>query len=254
MAKHTEAGVVFYTSELLDRAGIKHGFFTRLGGISTGQFESLNFKNRIGDKPQHVAENRRRACESIGVDATRLVFLNDLAHGNSVLNIEKPHEEFNNHDGLITAVKGISLSLSVADCMPILLADIKHQAVAIVHAGWRGLVAGIIETAVNDMVKLGVRFSDIIAAVGPSNGPDTYEFGEDYLPQIQAVFPADLIVHMKGGKIFVDLWKASQIKLQNCGISKIDLLGINNFTNADEFYSYRRDDKNTGRNGTVICL
>jgi YfiH family protein len=160
-----------------DAPKLAHGFLGRVGGVSTGPFESLNLAYWVGDDNAHVDENWRRLREVIGeVPIARC----NQVHGNSVrIVIRENLEERPEGDGMVTAERGILLAVASADCVPILMTDVRGEIVGAIHAGWRGIIAGIAEQGVRAMERLGARPHEIRAALGPSIGQCCFEVDED---------------------------------------------------------------------------
>lgn len=256
MPKHESGEVTYYTSALLDRFGIKHGWFTRSGGFSPKPYESLNFSLNNGDTSVNVNKNRTLACSALGLNAGNLIFASKLGHSNKVLQATAKlyGQEVNGYDAVISTLPDVPVGLSIADCTSIFIADTAGTAVSVVHVGWRGLVAGVIQHTVNEITKLGVRYSDLVAGIGPANQVQTYEFSEADLAPIIRVFPSKQIINQVSSKWYVDIPKGCEIKLQDCGISKIDNLRINSFLKPNEFYSFRNEKPATGRNGAIVSL
>lgn len=254
--KHKKDGLVYHTSDLLDRFQVVHGWFTRVGGVSKAPYDSLNVKYKIGDKDADVTQNRKLACRALGVNADKLYFANDLAHSNKIYlpELNNKAKDVSGYDAMLLSHPGQVAALSVADCIPLFLADINKQVVMVVHVGWRGLLEGIVEHSINAMAYEGVRFGDILAAIGPSNRVETYEFSHQDLEPIQRVFSGNQIIREKSNKWYVDVVKGCKLKLQGCGVSKIDDCGINNSLNLKEFYSYRAERPQTGRFGAFIAM
>ncbi len=255
MARQIRGGIVYYTSDLLDQPAIRHGFFSRLGGVSPTPFDSLNVKRDLGDPVTNVLENRKRICHSLDLDSRQLVFAY-LAHDNKVLLVDNAMagREMNGFDALITTVRNLPISLSTADCVPIILADTPRQIVAIVHASWRSIIAGVISQTIKQIQALGINPSDIVAALGPAIAVENYEVKADVIEVVKHKLPFyDQVLAQKGSKTFFDLRKASDFQLREAGIKQIDHLVIDTFTRTDEFYSYRKAGR-TGRFATVASL
>lgn len=250
MERHESHGLAYYTSELLDKAGIAHGFFTRLGGESPKPFATLNVHRGIGDSDGIVYENRRRICKTLGFDSGRLVFANELGHDARVKLVDQNHagKDLDSFDALITKTKKLPIALSVADCVPIIIADKQGSEVAVVHVSWRSLVAGIIENTVN---QLEANSGDLVAALGPAIGPDSYEVKQDFIEAVSPKF-SKLVIE-RAAKHFFDLPAAAENELKQLGIQQIDNLGINTYTHTNEFYSYRKEGK-TGRFAAIAAL
>lgn len=232
----------FLTSPLLSTP---HAFFTRKGGISPAPFASLNFGGSE-DAPENIAENRRRALTSVGMDPEKVARLNQV-HGNDVLRA-KPGSQTG--DALVTNEKGLPLAIGAADCYPILFHDPVHHVIGAAHAGWRGTLARIAKNTIEEMVKLGATKGNIRAAIGPGICRDNYEVSEEVIAQfMNAGFPESI----HSGR-HLDLLAANTFVLQESGLLPQHTWALNRCTTEDDFFSYRRDNGKTGRMWAVIML
>jgi YfiH family protein len=215
------------------------GFTTRAGGVSEGPFESLNLSTRGGDDPARVAENRRRACEALGLDATRLAS-NRQRHSPAVLRAVAGAVG-RDGDALWTDEPGVPLLAMSADCIPIAIARTGgRRALAVVHAGWRGLAAGVVERAVAALGR-----GKTAAVIGPAIGPCCYEVG----PEVSERFDADLT---RGGVL--DLWDAGERALLRAGVERVDRLDLCTCCNEELFFSHRRQGEERGVQGVIGAL
>jgi YfiH family protein len=230
-------------------AGIVVAFTSRRGGISTGPFASLNLGFTTGDERAAVVENRRRLCAAVGADPARTV-QNHQVHGNVVRIAEPllggyldPQGELPQADALITRELELALVALSADCVPIAIAALDGSAIAVVHAGWKGLVAGVIEETV---AALGA--GAYAAAVGPCAGPLAYEVGEEVAVQLRERFGERAAT---GGT--ADLAAPAGTALMQAGLSPnaIEIAGLCTISDAGSFFSYRRDGATTGRQGVI---
>lgn len=229
--------------------GIVAAFTSRRGGVSEGPFASLNLGFTTGDDHAAVMENRRRLCAAVGADPARTV-QNHQVHGNVVHVAEPlvggyldPEGDLPQADALITRELELALVALSADCVPIVIAALDGSAIAVVHAGWKGLVAGVVEEAV---AALGP--GAYAAAVGPCAGPLAYEVGEDVAAPLRERFGERVAT---GGT--ADLAAAAGTALMQAGLSPdaIEIAGLCTITDADTFFSYRRDGATTGRQGVI---
>jgi YfiH family protein len=219
--------------------GYAVGFTTRAGGVSEGPFASLNLSTRGGDDPARVAENRRRACEALGLDAGRLAS-NRQRHSPSVLRAEAGVVG-RDGDALWTDEPGVPLLAMSADCLPIAIARTRgRRALAVVHAGWRGLAAGVVEKAV---AALGGGPAD--AVIGPAIGPCCYEVG----PEVAERFDADLT-----SDGVLDLWSAAERALLRAGVERVDRLDLCTCCDEERFFSHRRQGPTRGVQGVIGAL
>ena len=219
---------------------------TRAGGVSSGEFESLNLSARVGDDPQRVARNRALLRECLPAQPAWV----KQVHGTVVIDAAEATPE-SEADAMVTRAAGVVCAVLTADCLPVLVADRAGKTVGIAHAGWRGLAAGIIENVVRAM---GVPASDLVAYLGPGIGPHRYEVGENVRqafvrtsPEAEAAFESG-----QGGKYHADLAKLARQRLSAAGIGEVH--GANLCTASDKrFFSFRRD-RVTGRMASLIWL
>lgn len=214
-------------------------FSTRRGGVSDGAFESLNLGLRTEDEPQHVEENRRRLCEAVGAEPERLA-MNRQVHAATV-NRAEPGIRGNEGDGLWSDEPGLPMLKLTADCLPIALARKNGRpALALLHAGRLGLLAGIVDAGV---AALG---SSVAAVVGPGIGPCCYEVGTDIAEEYRQRFGPEAV---KGRNL--DLWTVSERALRAAGVDSVERLDLCTACDPDRFFSHRRDRGRTGRQGVI---
>jgi polyphenol oxidase len=214
-------------------------FSTRLGGVSEGSYESLNLGRLTRDEPGNVDENRRRLCETVGVEPERLA-LNRQVHAATV-NRAAAGERSKDGDGLWTDAPDLPMLAFSADCLPIALARLNGTAgLALLHAGRLGLLEGIVQAGV---AALRGR---IAAIVGPAIGPCCYEVGEEIAAAYRARFGPDVL---QGRNL--DLWTAAERVLREAGVDAVERLDVCTACNADRFFSHRRDGPVTGRQGVI---
>lgn len=217
-----------------ERPGYVVSFTTRVGGVSAGAFESLNLTVATGDDPRRVEENRRRACAAVALDADRLSF-NRQVHSTTV---HEAGERGREGDGLWTSEPGRPMLAFAADCLPIAIAKTDgKRALAVLHAGWRGLAAGIVGAGVD---ALGA--GSLSGIVGPSIGPCCYDVGDD----VSALFDADLTVDGK-----LDLWSAAERALRRAGVASVERVDLCTRCHPELFFSYRRDGAVFGAQGVL---
>lgn len=239
--------------------GIKHGFFTKNGGVSTGTYDSLNCAPSSEDKLDNVIENRWRTLIALGLQETTLFGLHQI-HSTKVYTITKnTKEDFQQGDGLVTNQSGISLSVLGADCAPVLFADRNAGVIGAAHAGWKGAVTGMIEAMTEKMCELGAQRKNIHACIGPTIHQDSYEVREDFIKELNrfSAFETGQFLKEKSGKYYFDL---PSYLLEQCKRSDIngESLNLDTYQLADEFFSFRRnthqDIKDYGRQASVIGL
>ena len=214
-------------------------FSTRLGGVSEGAFASLNLGLLTGDEPALVEENRRRLCGEIGADPARLA-LSRQVHGAEV-HRARPGRGTPG-DALFTEQRGLPMLRLTADCLPIAVAcsNGHRPALALVHAGWRGLLGGVVEKAV---AAVGGR---AVAIVGPGIGPCCYEVGDEVAMPFRKRYGGSVL---RGRSL--DLPAAAEGALRSAGCASVERLDICTSCDADLFFSHRRDGERTGRQGVI---
>jgi YfiH family protein len=225
-------------------------FSTRRGGISEGPFASLNLGVRTDDDPARVVENRTRLCDAVGADADGATMAWQR-HGAVVARAEPrgivtPGTVYEHCDGLWSDAPGRAMLLLTADCLPIALvrADERPPAVAILHAGWRGLLAGIAATGVRALGGHGVA-----AAIGPGIGPCCYEVGEEVATPFREAFGDDVV---QEGRL--DLWTSAERALRAAGVGRVDRYDLCTSCDPGRFFSHRRDQGHTGRQGVIAYV
>ena len=224
--------------------GYKIAFTTRVGGVSEGPFASLNLGRKSGDDVERADENRRIACAAIGADVTRLA-LNYQVHSDRVLKAA-PGARGEHADGLWTDEPDLPILAMSADCLPIAIvrAETDEPAVAVLHAGWRGLLAGIVAS--------GARALDhgaLTAAVGPAIGPCCYEVGEEVAAAFRERFGDDVV---RDGRL--DLWTSAERALRAAGVEHVHRVDRCTACEPDTFFSHRRDAGRTGRQGVIAYV
>jgi len=235
-------------ARLFTQAGIRHGFSTRLGGVSGGSYAAMNLARNVGDDPAAVAENHRRFAATVGYEPERL-FESSQVHGARALRVDGAATlatRAEEADALVTSTPGDAVAVRVADCVPVLLAAPGHGVVAAVHAGWRGVTQRVIAAAVEAM---GVGGDGLIAAVGPCIGPCCFEVGDEVAAEIAGASSAAVVVRPGpgGGRPRVDLRAAVAGQLQGIGARAVEHVGGCTRCEGGRFHSYRRDGKASGR-------
>jgi YfiH family protein len=221
--------------------GYEVAFTTRLGGVSEGPFASLNLGRKSGDDVERVDENRRIACEAIGADLERLA-LNFQVHSDRVLQAARGVRG-GRADGLWTDEPGLPILAMSADCLPIAIARLgsDEPAVAVLHAGWRGLLAGIAEAGAR-----AIRGSTLAAAIGPGIGPCCYAVGEEVAAPFRKRFGEDVV---RDGRL--DLWTSAERALRAAGVGQVERFDRCTACEPETFFSHRRDAGRTGRQGVI---
>lgn len=258
--KSSDTGVVYYISPVLSRAGVPHAFSTRIGGVSTGPFDSLNLGNpaptQLQDEKQRIQENYRRLEQAIGLRGKTRCWVHQV-HGPDVVFVRRDHEFASGAraDALVGDDPDRTLSIRSADCVPILISTAEGEAVAAVHAGWRGVIANTVGCAVRELRRTS-NSNHLLAAVGPCIGFDAFEVGAEVLAEFNRVFPDETPIRPgANGKGFVDLRAAIRTQLIEAGLveTDIDMTDCCTVHNADEFFSHRRDNGITGRMAALIA-
>ena len=227
---------------LADVPGVRHAFFTRRGGVSTGLYESLNVGVGSKDGPEKVAENRARAAAVFGIELPRLLTCYQ-AHSAIAVTADRPWGERPEADAVVTRTPRLACGALAADCAPVLLADPEAKVVGAAHAGWRGALGGVVEAAVGAMQRLGAEPERMVAAVGPCIGPDSYEVGLEFEAQFRAKL-ADSARFFRPGarpdKRLFDLPGFVLSRLHAAGVGRAEWIGRDTFAEPDLFFSNRR--------------
>ena len=243
-------------------ARIRHGFFTRSGGVSQGVYASLNGGVGSNDAPDKVAENRARMAATLGVAPDRLLTAYQI-HSPDVVVADQPwtRDSRPRADAIVTRTRALAIGISTADCGPLLLADAEAGVIGAAHAGWRGALTGVIEAAIAAMEQLGAERSRIAAALGPTIRQPNYEVGPEFVARFLAAdadnarffAPSD-----RAGHAMFDLAGYIADRLQRAGIGKFEDLGLCTYAEPARFFSYRRTTKlgeaDYGRHINAIAL
>ena len=262
-------GVTYLTFPLLERAGLIHGFTTRLGGVSTGDCASMNLSFTRGDREEDVRENYKRIGQALGIDMSKAV-LSHQVHKTEIFvagkedqgrGVDPSQERLFEIDGLMTKEEGIPLVTFFADCVPLLFYDPKKKVIASSHSGWRGTVEKIGAKTVKKMEQeFGCKPEDILAVIGPSICQDFYEVSEDVAKEFEKVFTREeyeeMILDKKNGKYQLDLWKANEYILLGSGIRKEHLAVTDLCTccNPEFLFSHRASHGRRGNLSAILCL
>ena len=242
--------------------GIRHRFFTRKGGVSKGQFASLNCGFSAGDELARVTENRARVCAKLSNHSKILLTTAQQVHGTDTATVSgawegNPLEA----DALVTATPGIALGVLTADCAPVLLADPYAGVIGGAHAGWRGALAGVTGAAVQAMVDLGADPGRMIAAIGPCISQESYEIGPEFPTPFLAEDPDNRRFFTRpgeDGRQWFDLGSYVTMRLKVDGVGAVESIGLDTCADDTRFFSYRRSvqagGSNVGRQVSVIVL
>jgi YfiH family protein len=249
-------------SPLANCGGLRHGFFTRQGGVSGGIYGTLNCGLGSRDGADNVAENRARVAEVLGVASDRLLTLYQV-HGAKAVIVETPWADGKapEADAIVTRTPGLALGALTADCAPVLFCDASARVIGAAHAGWRGALSGIVEATVAAMEELGAKRERISAAIGPAISQGAYEVGADYRQSFLAEEPgseAFFMMDESSGEPHFDLAGYVAERLGRAGVSAVADLGLCTYCDESRFYSYRRSqhhgEDDYGRQISAIVL
>lgn len=241
---------------------IRHGFFGREGGVSDGIYASLNVGAGSEDKPEHVAENKRRVAEEMGVLPSHLLTLYQV-HSDRVLIVDASFTgERPQADGMVTALSGLVLGILTADCAPILFADEQAKVIGACHAGWKGAIANIPLRTIEAMEQLGARRAHIVAVIGPCIQQSSYEvdagFYQKFLDQSQENKQFFIPSAKESQKYHFDLPSYAKNALLGCGLKEANVLAKDTCFLENSYFSYRRKtlrgEPDYGRQISAIAL
>ena len=245
------------TSENL--SPLRHGFFTRKGGASSGVFAGLNCGEGSSDQSEIVAINRFRVAEAMHVTPEHLITVYQT-HSTDVVQVDTPLTERPYADAIVTKTPGLALAILTADCQPVLFADPEAGVIGAAHAGWRGALDGILEATVDGMEALGADRARISATIGPSISQAAYEVGPEFLERFMDEDPANsrFFVNGEDGKYQFDLTGIGLERLRRAEIGDAQWIRHCTYSDPDRFFSYRRTthngDADYGRLISVIRL
>ncbi len=256
-------GVVTYRSALLAAHGFAHAFSTRIGGVSAAPFDSMNLgvaqAPGEADPDANIAENAARLMRAIGAGDRRMVRVRQV-HGAAV-HACRGHEAFGatvaEADAVVSVHRDCAPCVRTADCVPVLVACARTGAVAAVHAGWRGIVAGVVGQAVAALSRATGRGDGLVAAIGPCAGRDRYEVGPEVAAEFASAVGRGFVLPPGGArrKEHIDCFGAVRAQLVAAGIAPdlVDGEELCTIAGARDFFSYRRDGARGGRLGAVIA-
>ena len=231
------------TSESISQ--VRHGFFTRKGGVSSGIYRGLNCGKGSSDLTENVAVNRNLVAQAMNVEAKNLVTV-DQIHSSNVVAVDSPFENSPQADGMVTIKPGLALAVLTADCLPVLFADMSAGVIGAAHAGWRGALDGVLEATVTTMENQGANIRNIHAAIGPGISQAAYEVGFEFLDRFLDASPDyhQYFVNGESGRYLFDLPAFAIGRLGNVGIGEVEWIRHCTYGDADRFYSYRRATHN----------
>lgn len=223
---------------------LRHGFFTRRGGASSGIFAGLNCGPGSSDQSDTVRMNRARVAEAMQVDPDALMTVHQV-HSPDVATLVAPWPEGLPHpkaDAMVTGQPGLALAILTADCQPVLFADTQAQVIGAAHAGWRGALSGVLENTIAAMEALGAERARIRAVIGPCISQAAYEVGQEFLEVFLDEDPAyaRFFINGAGEKYQFDLVGFGLHRLRESGISEARWIGECTYSDPARFYSYRR--------------
>ena len=231
-------------SKPLELASVRHAFFTREGGVSTGVYASLNGGIGSADDPKNVAENRRRMAAALHVADGHLVSCYQIHSADAIVAAAPwTRAQAPRADAIVTATPGLAIGVSVADCGPVLFADDEARVIAAAHAGWKGALTGILEAAVAKMEELGAARARIVAAIGPLIRQSSYEVGPEFVARFREADAMNIRFFAPAeasGHALFDLPGYIRMRLQNTGVGEIDDLCCDTYAEEKYFFSYRR--------------
>ncbi len=239
---------------------VRHGFFTRAGGVSTGLYRGLNVGIGSSDARADVGENRRRVAAWFGLPVSRLATQHQVHSADVVTLTATADLPRLKADAMVTAVPGLILGVLTADCGPVLFSDLEAGVIGAAHAGWKGAFDGVLEATITAMEALGARRERIVAVLGPSIAQADYEVGPEFVERFcarEAAFDKYFIPSAKPGHAMFDLPALTVDRLKASGVSASNL-GLSTYPDPDRFFSYRRTthagEPDYGRQISAIAL
>jgi purine-nucleoside/S-methyl-5'-thioadenosine phosphorylase / adenosine deaminase len=253
LERRTVDGITFLTSPRLESAGFLVACTERTGGTSAKPYASLNLGLRSGDDPEAVGENRRRVIAALGIEpfacvrqkhGARVVRAGPSRAGGGFLD---PDQALGDADGMVTTSRGVALAVLAADCVPVALADPSSGRLAVVHAGWRGVAAGILREALRHFADP----AEVRGVVGPAIGPDHYEVGEDVALAVSAATDKGAVTQRVGASLRLDLPASVARILRESGVTKVERAEECTACLPRRFFSHRREGPGTGRQSMI---
>lgn len=249
-------GIRYYQ---FDSIPVRHGLFTRHGGVSPDPWGSLNVGGTVGDDLARVRENRILSFQAIGREPETMFDVWQV-HSADVVCARTPRpldEAYRQADIILTDQPRVTLFMRFADCVPILLYDPRQGVVGLAHAGWMGTLRDVANWTVEAMKKnYNSNPADIIAGIGPSIGPDHYEIGADVILKVMQKHgdEAEHLLKSHNGKIHFNLWETNRLSLERAGVGRIEVSGICTACHTQDWFSHRAEKGRTGRFGALISL
>ena len=220
---------------------LRHGFFTRHGGASSGVFAGLNCGSGSSDQREVVEINRARVANAMGVAPDHLLGVHQI-HSSDVVTVTEPLTVKPRADALVTRTPGLALSVLTADCQPVLFADVEAGVIGAAHAGWRGALDGILGATVDAMVDLGATREGITAVIGPAISQSAYEVGPEFIDEFLAENPefGRYFAQGEGDRVHFDLPGFGLNRLRAAGVGHAEWTRHCTYNDPKRFYSYRR--------------
>ncbi|MBO9411085.1 MULTISPECIES: peptidoglycan editing factor PgeF [unclassified Ruegeria] len=228
------------TSDML--SDVRHGFFSRRGGASSGVFSGLNCGYGSSDQTEVVSINRARVARAMEVEPEALIGVHQV-HSPTVVKVDAPmNGERPRADAVVTATPGLALTILTADCQPVLFADTHANVIGAAHAGWRGALDGVLESTLDAMEELGAKRENTVAVIGPSISQQAYEVGPEFLDDFVAETPENLrfFANGEGDRLQFDLPAYGLHRLRQAGVGQAEWTRHCTYSDPDRFYSYRR--------------
>ncbi|MDH3493395.1 MAG: peptidoglycan editing factor PgeF [Acidobacteriota bacterium] len=253
-------GVRVLVAEALEAAGFTNGFSTRLGGVSPFPENDLNLAGFGEDTDENIAENRKRFLNALGGNY-RLTTVWQI-HSASVKSIKTESDVItteDEHDGLVSNLKGVLVGVKTADCVPVLIGDPQRRAFAAIHAGWRGTAESIVQKALARMTyEFGSKPDELIVAIGPAAGCERYEIGQDVIDTFAKNFSTsgNLFKETRPGHALIDLNRANSEQLVAAGVNpkNISIAPFCTMERSDLFFSYRLEKARYGKTGRLMSV
>ena len=259
MESSGKAGIRYLMFDSLAGTDVIHAVIARHGGTSPDPWRSLNIGGTVGDDPHRVRENLRLSVGSFGLDLSSVYDVWQV-HGVDVSRATAPRlpgSEHHQADIITTNTRGVTLLMRFADCVPIILVDPKTQAIALVHAGWRGTLLGAARRAVESLQETyRSNPKDILAGIGPSICARHYEVGLEVVDQARQSLGklADDFCFRINGSYHFDLWKANRMALEHAGLEQIEMANVCTACHSEDWFSHRLSGGKTGRFGALVAV
>ena len=251
---------MFFSERFKKFDNINHCFFSKNGGVSRGVYDSLNCGLGSSDKKENILKNLDIVKKKMGLNSENLFSMNQTHSNNvTVINNANKHIQKINSDALVTNQRNIGISVLTADCVPVLIYDEVNQIIAVIHAGWRGALGGIILNTFNEINRI-AKNGKINVAIGPCIGVDNYEVGPEFFTKFiqESKNNESFFLHSTRNKFLFDLRKYVNSKLEEFEINHIENIDFDTFSEDKKFFSFRRSkqvgEKDYGRCISVISL